>query len=227
MAPFERQTISPESAQDLVDQGGWAYESVLREHAVKIFVERQSTLPPAHPDWKKIEEVLAQSHKLLEEFPAQLIRDDWRPATMGMRIGPGAVLQIGDGLRAAIPHAIAFAMHIAASAQINSIFYGTALLHLYHIMDSLKKMWVRITDPDEKIVFEAVAELSSTRVIVDYSALERKDILEAYGRQAPLAAQIIAHVDTTIDARTVEKALASLERQGILRESQGRWRIAL
>jgi hypothetical protein len=227
MAAFEQPCISTKQARDLVDQGDWAYYSQLREQIGRRFLDRHARLPPGHLDDKRSEELYAHSHKLLEAFPAQLIRDDWNPTVAGMRIGPGTVLNIGAGMREAIPHAIAFAMHVAAMATHDSIFYGTAALNLYLVMDSLKKMWVRIADPDEKLVFEAIAELSATLVVIDQAAHQREDMIVAYGRQAPLAEQIGAQVSGKLDAHAVAQALASLERQGILIESDGRWRIAL
>ncbi|MEB2526672.1 hypothetical protein [Kocuria rosea] len=78
---------------------------------------------------------------------------------------------------------------------------------------------------NEAIVFEAVHDISTRAVIVNYDALEARDFENAYGTEAPTISEIEAKV-AGITSSDLPKVLLKLHSRGILKSDGTRYWIA-
>jgi len=164
-------TISASDADELVATGDWVPSRNLIEEIKRAFKGFVSKLPAeagsGPVDMFRLTDAWSGADAMLREYEHCEISSPgpaWHQTEV--RLGPAYVLKIGPTLRAVVPKAIAFALFIVGAAKVNGVFYGGAALHGYELMKILKSAWERIQDPDERVVFEAVAELSARITIV-------------------------------------------------------------
>lgn len=184
---------------------------------------------PVQPDdkVKVLKEFFQNATKLLEQsVETQIVHqqiDIGAPAEI--RVKPGAVFKVKSSALAVGVNALALILAIFSTTAwplLFSVWVGLSVINLVKI---LFNGYESLSDPDEKLVFEAIFRCQGRLCVINFEALRKKSYDEAFGTVNPSVAEIEKEIGGALTNRQIVKTLASLKSRGVLAERNGVWAI--
>jgi hypothetical protein len=222
--------IQPVDAAELLRKG-WARQEDVITEAVQTCIKFINEMTSSVRDERRLGE--------FEPLLKTLRRDPWpyesryviEPDSrfdhmLGVYIAPGTILKIGGTLRKSIVPALGVVLYSAATTNTGGLLYLGYLVFGWPLVQNLASAFEKVEDPDDFLVFEAVAAISAELRIVDTVALDRENFTLAYGKCAPFIEDIVRRLGSKVPEHTVKKSLASLSSRNILVCVDQRWSVS-
>jgi|GEM_PF-5240960 len=227
--------VTEEEALSLCKTGEWLTDLTLTD---KIS-HRASAFGRTFGDWTKVGILLRDSQTITDTYSAfvRVLRERLefkyiKPPPFSLfsvfselRIRPNVVYKIGPTACKSVKNILGLILAIAASSPFPTLLLVWAGLEMDPIIRTILNGYEKLTDPLEKIAFEAVYKLHGKLSVVNYDALQNKDYSSAFGYIAPSISDIEAEVESRFTKEELGRALASMKSREVLGENAGRWYI--
>lgn len=236
--------VSQEDVPTLLDTDEWVTDLELRDFLSGLADERfrfvdldQWSSKEAFHNlthfWATMPEIFFSS--LPQDIDCAAIRARMDTLHINMfRIKANTVYRLGRALGSSSVQSLGvlsvlLGMQLLGFTSISALNLAVALAPVVVMLNS---HYITLKDPDEKLVFEAVAALMNDAKVVDFDALQKKDYDKAYRTPGPASKEIREYIrkfspDEAISDREIGKTLVRLEEKGILKENKRHWRIAI
>lgn len=228
---FGRDGIQPSEAVKLLESGEWVRQEEVIDGAVKRSIQLANARPPGTQDkgdFEPFRKLLTDLRNNSWPFESRFVVEPVSrlDPKVYVRVGVGKILKIGHALRSPITQALGLLLYSATTTNTGGFLYLGFFVMGWPILETLRKAFETIDDPDELLVFEMIATISGELRVVNPAALDRENFTEAYGRCAPYIEDISARLDPKVSACIVKKSLVALRNRNVLVCTEERWRIA-
>ncbi len=229
---FRNDGIQPMEAVNLLKGGDWVQQNDVISAAVQKCIQFMNERPPVTRDkqqFEKYESLLISLRRDPWPFESRVVveADSRLDPRVAVRVGMGTILKIGESVKNSVVPALGLILYSASTADAGGLLYVGFVVMGWPVVDTLRKAFETIDDPDELAVFEMVATISGELRLVNAEALDKENFAEAYGKCAPYKEDIVARLDKkSVSAHTVEKCLVALRKRNVLDCIDDRWHIA-
>jgi hypothetical protein len=171
-------------------------------------------------------DALSVEDSSLNEDEEDFADESEEEASSQLRIGNGRVLHIRKAARTVLVDGLGIVFAFGASTS-SELYEGWLGIRVIDILNKLLSSYQKISEENERMVFEEIYRLHQEFAVVNYEALRNLDFSQAYGRLNPTTSDLVASLGDAMDEDLVKQALESLQQRDILEARNGHWAIRL
>jgi hypothetical protein len=174
---------------------------------------------------------LALIDAYLEEHEG--VKADAKPAEplpsggeLAFRIGPNRYLHVGEALKIVLIDGLGLFFAFATTSGIGALFYSWFFLSGADIVRRFMKCFEKITDPQERQVFESLYELQNRKAVEATGSEPDSSVAVNRARVSVSAEAIGKHLEGKISAEEIRAVLRGMAARDIVSEHDGLWSIS-
>ena len=145
---------------------------------------------------------------------------------LAFRVGPNRYLHVGEALKIVLIDGLGLFFAFATTSGIGALFYSWFFLSGADIVRRFMKCFEKITDPQERQVFESLYELQNRKVVEATGSDPDSSVAEKRARVSVSAEAIGKHLEGKLSAEEIRAVLRGMAARDIVGEHDGLWSIS-
>ena len=145
---------------------------------------------------------------------------------LAFRVGPNRYLHVGEALKIVLIEGLGLFFAFATTSGIGALFYSWFFLSGADIVRRFMKCFEKITDPQERQVFESLYELQNRKVVEATGLDPDSSVAEKQARVSVSAEAIGKHLEGKLTAEEIRSVLRGMAARDIVSEHDGLWSIS-